>query len=201
MKDLSQASSAVLYVPQKLKSLVEKSDSVSIDDTAKIIQRIAHIYINKTYGVKDGDATSEDEAEQPIVVDKTLKAPLTFNSAIRRPLFNYTSKITAEDLVATSKVKTKGWSDSEDEAQEKPDLLGGHTKRENKETWKFAQKAAFGGRDRKRDKWDAALDKGKLPKHLRRKEDEMNGIYQKDRKGGGDVRGDEAGNLAWRDKF
>jgi hypothetical protein len=37
MKDLSKASSAVLYLPQKLKGLVEKDESVSIEDTAKFI--------------------------------------------------------------------------------------------------------------------------------------------------------------------
>ena len=72
-------------------------------------------------------------------------------------------------MVASSKVKTKGWSDSDDE---KPAETTDN-KRENKEQWKFAQKAAFGSKKRKRDTWDAALDKGKLPKHLRRKEEEL----------------------------
>ena len=81
-------------------------------------------------------------------------------------MYNFTTKITAEELMARSKTKTEGWSDSEDEL---PNATGAGEKRENKETWKFAQKAAFGGKTRKRDTWDAALDQGKIPKHLRRK--------------------------------
>jgi hypothetical protein len=63
MKDLSQASSAVLYLPKKLGSLVNKDENVSIEDTAKLIQKAAHTLINKIYRLKDGNESSEEEIE------------------------------------------------------------------------------------------------------------------------------------------